>query len=129
MRYDIMQAEPVPGGGMFHRKVGEIQIPLGDPPLTTDEADELVLEFAEKRGCDTAAIFIQRRTDMARISKANGNDVSEGFYDELDYCASCYAQAVRDCGPEDEIDQDHPPYMETDYRCEACDAALTEEDE
>jgi len=75
---------------------------------------------------------------MPRIYESTGAAVDSG--DDLsipvDYCRYCYGGAKQIAlqqneqdGDEHEVDQDHPPYDETDYECETCNRKLTERDD
>lgn len=68
---------------------------------------------------------------MPRIYEATGarpEDLTDLTL-PMDYCNRCYGAAKRAAGPEDEVDQDHPPYDECDYLCETCGKTLTARDD
>lgn len=76
---------------------------------------------------------------MPRIYEATGarpEDLTDLTL-PMDYCRKCYPAAKRAAALINkqmndpyyhEVDQDHPPYEETEYCCETCGKTLTERD-
>lgn len=63
-----------------------------------------------------------------RLYYAEGNTDNN----PLDFCKDCWDEAVEEYenNPLAEISiDDHPPYDDTDYKCDKCHKKLTEEDD